>query len=179
MCVKIECEWFCKPIKGESRTTKTYFSLLIHKNCTYLWKNLDWWARRLFATRLPSVKNNWVLFFVMVIYLENKMERWWKVKEYNGRRRRKQDKISVLYWSIKTRNSLTPSSSRSFRTQSHWSFITGQCLNTERLLRAHLSHRMCDQFTLHREFRTDTKRTNFEQKTDCILHVCGSNEQGT
>ena len=33
---------------------------------------------------------------------------------------------------------------------------------------------MCDQFTLHHEFRIDTGRTNFEQKTDGILHVCGS-----
>ena len=36
---------------------KTYFCLLIYKNCTYLWKILDWyWARDLFAYRLPSVK---------------------------------------------------------------------------------------------------------------------------
>ena len=33
---------------------------------------------------------------------------------------------------------LSPSSSRSFRTQSHWSFITGQCINSERF-RVHLS----------------------------------------
>ena len=54
----------------------------------------------------------------------------------------------------------------------------GQCINSERFLQVHLSHRMCNQFTLHREFRIDTRRTNFEQKTDGILHVCGSNEQG-
>ena len=39
--------------------------------------------------------------------------------------------------------------------------------------RLHLSHRMCNQFTLHHEFRIDTSRTKFEQKTDGILHVCG------
>ena len=39
---------------------------------------------------------------------------------------------------------------------------------------------MCNQFTLHREFRIDTRRTKFEQgQTDSILHVCGSNEQRT
>ena len=43
----------------------------------------------------------------------------------------------------------------------------------------HLSCRMCNQFTLHHEFRIDTTRTKFEQKTDGILHVCGSNEPGT
>ena len=36
---------------------------------------------------------------------------------------------------------------------------------------------MCNQFTLHREFRIDTRRTKFEQKTDGILYVCGSYEQ--
>ena len=32
LCVKIECKWFCKPIKGRSKTTKTYFCQLIQKN---------------------------------------------------------------------------------------------------------------------------------------------------
>ena len=56
--------------------------------------------------------------------------------------------------------------------------FTGQCINSERFLQVHLSHWMCNQFTLHREFRVDTRRTSFEQKTDGILHVCGSNEAG-
>ena len=57
MCVKIECRWFCKPIKGQSKTTKKRLCQLIHKNCTYLWKILDWcWTTRLFAQRLFSVK---------------------------------------------------------------------------------------------------------------------------
>ena len=30
---------------------------------------------------------------------------------------------------------------------------------------------MCNQFTLHHEFRIGTRRTKFEQKTDGILHV--------
>ena len=33
--------------------------------------------------------------------------------------------------------------------------------------------------TLHHEFRIETRRTRFEQNTDGILHVCGSNEQGS
>ena len=56
---------------------------------------------------------------------------------------------------------------------------TGQCINSEQFLRVHLSHRMRNQFTLHHEFRIDTRRTNFEQKTDGILYVCGSYEQRT
>ena len=38
---------------------------------------------------------------------------------------------------------------------------------------------MCNQLTLHHEFRIDTRRTKFEQKTDGILHVCGPYEQRT
>ena len=70
---------------------------------------------------------------------------WWNVEEYNGKRTRKQEKISILYWSIRKRNSLSPSSSRTFRTQSHWSFTTGQCINSGRLLRVLLSNQMCNQ----------------------------------
>ena len=46
-------------------------------------------------------------------------------------------------------------------------------------LRVHLSYRMCNQFTLHHEFRIDFRRTKFQQKTDGILHVCGSIDEGT
>ena len=52
-------------------------------------------------------------------------------------------------------------------------------INSERFLRVHLSHRRCNQFTLHPEFKIDTGRTKFEQKTDGILHFCGSYEQRT
>ena len=78
--------------------------------------------------------------FVMVIYFEKKMERlksgdkglsserfwpiwtsvWWNVEEYNDKRRRKQEKISISYWSIRTRNSLSSSPSKPFKTHSHW-----------------------------------------------------------
>ena len=68
---------------------------------------------------------------------------------------------------------------RALQTQSHGSFVTGQCINSEQFLRVHLSHRLCHQFTLHHEFRTDTGRTKFEQKADGILHVCGSHDQRT
>ena len=102
---------------------------------------------------------------------------WWNVQDCSCKRRRKQEKISILHWSIKTRNSLPPSSPRSFRKQSHWSYTSGQCVNSEQFHRVHLSHRVCNQFTLHHEFRIDTGRTNFEQKTDGILLVYESNNK--
>ena len=53
---------------------------------------------------------------------------------------------SVLYWCFRN-NCLSPSSSRTFRTQSYWSFITGQCCNSERILPSYLPH-WC-AFNLH------------------------------
>ena len=35
ICVMTECKWFCKPIKGKSKTTKTRFCQLIHKIFPY------------------------------------------------------------------------------------------------------------------------------------------------
>ena len=50
--VEIECEWFCKSIKGQSKTTKTQFFQLIHNNYTYCGENLDWcWTRKTIAQR--------------------------------------------------------------------------------------------------------------------------------
>ena len=65
---------------------------------------------------------------------------------------------------VKTRNSLPPSSSRSFRTQSHWSFTAGQCIDSEQFLRVHLSYWMCSQFTFHHKFRIDSWRTKNSSK---------------
>ena len=48
-CVKIECKLFCKPIKSQSKTTKTRFCQLIHKNYSYWRQNLDrYWTKRIF-----------------------------------------------------------------------------------------------------------------------------------
>ena len=100
---------------------------------------------------------------------------WWKVEEHNGKRRRKQENISILYRFFRS-DSLPPSSSRSLRTQSHWSFITVQCINSGRFLRVHLSRRVCNQVTFHHQFRIDTRRTELEQN---VLSACGSYEQRT
>ena len=146
-------------------------------------------------SRIMKCRRNQFIFFVMEVYIEKTMERlnsgesktiwgtvsllsslvWRQVEEYKGRRR-KQQQISVLYWFFR-RNSLSPSSSRSFWTQSYWFFITRQCLDSERLLPIHLSCRMCNQFIFHHQFGIDTWRSKFEQQTDSILHVCGSHGQ--
>ena len=75
----------------------------------------------------------------------------------------------MLCWLVRTTNSSSPSSSRSFRTQSRWSFITGQCVDSEQFLRVHLSYRMCNQFTLHHKFRIDTGRTKYEQRRQTVF----------
>ena len=65
ICVVDECICFCEPIKGQSKTTETYFYLLIYKNCTYLWKIFGLiLSQNLIRLSLTQCQNNWVLFFV-------------------------------------------------------------------------------------------------------------------
>ena len=157
ICAKIECKWYYKPIEGQSKTTKTIFWRLIHKNYTNWGENLDrYWTTRLFAHRLFSVEetdqssssweptsrqrwSDWILenkrssseSFLLLSSLV-----WRKVEEKHGKSRRKQEKISVLFCCFRN-NSIPPSSFRSLRTQSYWSFITGQCLDSGRFLQVH------------------------------------------
>ena len=161
-----------KPI-GERTWTEIgpedYSPIAYHSSSSWSSISRRRWSDRILEIKRLSSEPCWAISTLV----------WWKVEEHNGKRLKKQKQISILYWSIRTRNTLSPSSSRSFRTQSNWSFITGQCINSERFLRVHWPHRMCNQFTLHHDFRIDTGRTKFEQKTDGILHVCGSYEQRT
>ena len=163
---------------------KTRLCQHIHKNYTCGEKNLDWcWTRTIFALQLSSVEEtdpssssrkspSWQRWSDRI--LENKRSSsesfhvlsslvWRKMEEQHGRRRRTKAKISVLFWFFRN-NSVPPSSPRSFRTQSYWSFITGQCHYSERFLPIHLSCRMCNQFTFHHQFRIDTGRTNLSNK---------------
>ena len=167
--------------KAKPRRLSTHY-LLIFKDCTYSWKKMGsyWtrnsirssvrsgkkdkhssstqritsrrrWCDRILETERWSSEQIWVLSILV----------WWSMEEQDGRRRRQQEKNSILYWTIRTRTSLSPSSSRSFRTQSHWSYTAGQCVDSKQFLRVHLSHRMCIQFTLHHKFRIDCGRTKF------------------
>ena len=88
------------------------------------------WCDRILETERWSSEQIWVLSILV----------WWCMEEQDDRRRRQQEKISILYWSVRTRNSLHSSSSRSFRTQDHSSYTSVQCVNSERFLRVHLSY---------------------------------------
>ena len=138
------------------------------------------WTRKIFALRFSSVEetapsssswkpssrqrwSDWILenktsssesFYVLSSSV------WRKVEEQHGRRRRTKEKISVLFWFFR-KNSVPPSSWRSFRMQSHWSYFTRQCHCSGRFLQVHLLCRMCNQFTFHHQFRIDTGRPNF------------------
>ena len=132
----------CKPIKGQSKATKT--SQLIHKNDTYWWENLDWcWTRKIFALRLSSVEetdssssswkstsrqwwSDWILenkreflriilCFVIIGLTKSGRTAWQEEEEDKSK-----DFSIVLI--LQEQNSIPPSSSRSFRTQSHWSY---------------------------------------------------------
>ena len=181
-----------KPQRRES--SRSFFQ----KNFSYWGKNLDrCWNRRIFNLRLWSVEEidpfssswkntsrrrriDWILenqgrssdIFLVLLSLV-----WRKVEEQHGKRRRTKEKIPVLFWFI-WNNFVPPSSSRPFTTQSHWSWFTRQCCYSEQFLPVHVSCRVCNQFSLHQEFRIDIGwRTKFEQQTDSILSACGTHGQ--
>ena len=89
----------------------------------------------------------------------------------HGRRRRKQEKIPVLYWFFRN-NCVSPSSSRTFRMQSQWSFISVQCWYSERILPIYLWYWMCVQSSFYHQLWINTWRSKFEQTTDSIYSFC-------
>ena len=175
--------------------------LLILQNFIYSWKIMDWhWIRSSIRSGVPSGKkiehssSAWTFTSkrrcgdrIVEIERGSSEQIWalstlaWRyVEEQDGRRRRQREKIPILYWPVRTRNSLTPSSLRSFRTKFHWSYISGQCVNSERFLQVHLSYWMRNQFAFHHKFRIESGRTKFKQgKTDGILYGCESHGQGS
>ena len=98
---------------------------------------------------------------------------WWSLESLFGCRRRFEKKISVLLWWF-GKNSLSPSYSRKFWTQSHWSNVTGQCGDWDWNIPLHLPHWMRLQSSFYHQPWIDTWRSRFEQKTDSILLVCWS-----
>ena len=168
---------FASRSKAKAKTRRRTPACSLTRTVPIGWKNLDWyWARRLFAHRLPSVKTTefsssswsstsrrrWSDWILEIKGLSSGRSCaisslvWWKWEEHNGKRRRKQEKIAILYWSIRTKFIV----SELFKVvQDAISLILHyRTMYSERHLRVHLSHRMCNQFTLH-EFRIDTRRT--------------------
>ena len=68
-----------------------------------------------------------------------------------AKRRRTQEKFSVLYWFDWTGNSLSPCYPRSFKRKSCGSVFTGQCIDPRQLLWVHFSCRMLLQCALYIE----------------------------
>ena len=76
--------------------------------------------------------------------------------------------ISVLHWGFRN-DYLFPSSSRTFRTQPHWSFIIGQCCNSARILPSHLPCWMFVSSSFYHQQWIDTWRSEFKQETNSTL----------
>ena len=160
-------------------------------------------SQELTRISLSQCQNDWLLFFVMVSFttrrrwsdwilevkrliifgtnlrtlkiglIKSGRVQWQKAeetrKDFNIALTRQDKKffISELFNIIQDGNLIDPS-------------LQDIYINSKRFLRVHLSYWMCNQFTLHHEFRIDTGRTKFKQgKTDSILHGCESHGQGT
>ena len=156
---------------------------------------MDWyWTRNSIQSCVPSGKtieyssSLWSInyfekmvgaieFWRWKVYLRNDFENsqhWsdemWKSR--NAGRRRQQEKISILHWFVRIRNSLSP------RTQSHWSNTTGQCVNSGRFLQSFI---FLDVQSIYTPSQIqDWYRTKFKsEKTDNILYGCEYHGQGT
>ena len=156
-CAENECAYFCEPIKGLKQNHKGRTLACSSTTTVPIGERTrtDIEPEDYSPIALTQCQNNWVLFFVMVMFLEKMMGRfeiwrlkeksserscaistlvWWKVEAYNGK----------MYRSFRTRNSLSPRALQGHSGRNLIeSFITGQCINSERFLRVHLSHWMC------------------------------------
>ena len=167
---------------------KTRFCRLIHKNYTYWGKNLDrCWTRKIFALWLSSVEetdpsssswkstsrhwwSDWILenkiiFRIILCILNIGLMKWKSIMAKGGWNKKRFQYCTDPSGEILYTRALQGHSGRSLIE----SFITGQCHYSGRFLPIHLSCRMCNQFTFHHQFRIDTGRTKFEQKTDSIF----------
>ena len=190
LCVENECICFCEPIKGQSKTTKTYFCLLIHENYTDRRKILDWyWATNLFVHRLPGVKttehsssswssvsrrkwSDWILRLKDYLWKEFEISRYWSGEKWQstvakggGNKKRFQYCTDQSGKEILYLRDLQGHSGRNLIDPS----IQDNVLIPNNFTRVHLSHRMCNQFSLIREFRIDTRRKELQHKTDVLL----------
>ena len=106
---------------------------------------------------------------------------WRSLESMLGSSGRSKKEIAALHWRFRN-NCLSPISSRTFRTQSYWSFITGQCCDSERILPLSLPHWMWIQSSFYHQLWINTWRSKFEQETDSILPACwswGQKSQGS
>ena len=76
------------------------------------------------------------------------------------------------YCTDDSRTIVFPSSPRSFRTQSYWSFITEQCCCSEQLLPAYLPYWMFVQSSFYHQLWINTWRSKFEQEADRQYSSC-------
>ena len=100
----------------------------------------------------------------------------WSMDSLFGCRRRTQTKISVLLWLLGI-NHLSPCSSRTFWGQYHWSYTTGQRVDWTWNISLHLPCGKQFQSLFNYQQWINTWRSEFEQKTICVLLACWSKKR--
>ena len=158
---------------------------------------MNWyWARRLFVSRLPSVKN-WVLFLLMVIHLEKNdgAIEFWRLMKYL-----RNDLVQFYHWSDEKWKS-TMSSRRKNKKKfnivldpSKQTFFVPEFFKVIQDVISLIFHYRSTYYSngffeciynircasnLHSMMNSGSisGRPKLEAKTNGILHACGSNEQ--
>ena len=182
---------FASRIEAEAKPQRRNHASSSTRNFTRLGKKEDLLRQEIIRQSLTHCENNWVLFFVKVIYLkqdwaieflESKDYLWNKfVRTQHWSDEMWKSRMTQGWGNKKIFQSFSDSSGGILYFQALQSHLGRNRIDPslEGFLQAHLSCRMFNQFTRHREFRIDTKKTKFEQNTDGIIHVCVSDEQGT
>ena len=194
--LQLDAKDFACSIKGKSKTIKKETCWLFTKDHPDEQKELDWYwtrgnTRSLSAYDVSKKVIHLLRHSQQVHREEDGAVHFWRIKEnlqnkfpesihwsddrwkaYFSSRRRSKKEISVLHWWFRN-NCLFPSSSRTFRTQSYWSFITGQCCDSEQLLPTYLPHWMCVQSSFYHQLWINTWRSGIQardrQYSFCLL----------
>ena len=185
-----------RQVEGKSKTSTE--GIYWHDNHPTKWKNMDWywtikarsrvvqsleescqssstqsevtsrrrWSNSILQDKIPSARPS---------SSNTKLVRW-SMDSLFGCRRRTQTKISVLLWLFGI-NYLPPCSSRTFWEQSHWSYTTGQRVDWTWNISLHIPCRKQFQSLFNYQQWTDTWRSEFEQKTICVLLTCWSKKR--
>ena len=181
------------PIKGKKQTTKKRTCRLFSKNSSYWEENLDWyWTREIFSLRIRGIEES---NSSSSSFTESTSRRRWAVHFWRIKGNLQNSFPHSIHWSddrwkacLTAGGGAKGSSStvlmiqeqlfiselfRKFRTQSYWSFITGQCCDSEQFLPIYLPYWMCFQSSFYHQLWINTWRSKFStrdrQYSSCLL----------
>ena len=185
---KTEVFAYASRFKAKAKPSMTFNYLLIFKDCTYSWKNMDWnWTRSSIRSSFSSGKKNKHSSSTRRTTSRRRWERsnsgdWKMIFRTNlsalniglimyGRARWQEAEATRKDFNIVLiRQDKKFFTFELFQCHPGRNYIdldtAGQCIDSEQILRVHLSYWMCGQLTLHHKFRIDSREDKILAGTD-------------